>query len=266
VTASTLTAHLVVSALLTIGTDGGGIDPARNSLEGHWAETTPSIGVPGMGQPDSGGLEAAVPSTPTCADAPDDPTCRAVRLCEPDSKSATGYAWQAYGHLMAGSLSECTPAEAQGPQVTPGRVLSAFRRIPLPAGKLSIQPPGGKTLVNFDTIFSTTAEDLTRTIRLLGHRVDLRISPTAYVWKHGDDTSQTTDGPGRPYEQGVDMEEYVTHQYTDADVTVRPSVDVTYGATYRVDGGPWQDVVGTVTITGPTAQLRIVEAKPVLTG
>jgi hypothetical protein len=184
--------------------------------------------------------------------------------------SPTGFGYVMYGGELAGSsMGWCEPpaeAEAQGPQVTPGRVLSAFRRIPLPAGKLSIQPPGGKTLVNFDTIFSTTASDLTRTIRLLGHRVDLRISPTAYVWNHGDDTSQTTDGPGRPYEQGVDMEEYVTHQYTDADVTVRPSVDVTYGATYRVDGGPWQDVVGTVTITGLTAQLRIVEAKPVLTG
>ena len=65
------------------------------------------------------------------------------------------------------------------PQVTQALVLRAFQRIPVPASKVSIQPPGGKTLVNLETIFSTEAAEFTRTIGLLGHRVDLEISPSA---------------------------------------------------------------------------------------
>ena len=62
------------------------------------------------------------------------------------------------------------------------------------------------------------------------------------------------------------MNSYITHQYTDADVTVHPSVDTTYSAEYSVDGGPFQPVIGTVTIEGDAAGLRVVEARPVLTG
>jgi hypothetical protein len=43
-------------------------------------------------------------------------------------------------------------------------------------------------------------------------------------------------------------------------------VAVTYSARFRVDGGAWQDVDGTVTIDGPPASLRIAEATAVLSG
>ena len=43
-------------------------------------------------------------------------------------------------------------AAATAPVLTPGRILEAFRRIPLPEAPLEVQPPGGETLVNLDTI------------------------------------------------------------------------------------------------------------------
>ena len=43
-------------------------------------------------------------------------------------------------------------------------------------------------------------------------------------------------------------------------------MDVTYTARFRVSGGGWQDVAGTVTISGPATDLRIAEASPVLSG
>jgi hypothetical protein len=49
-------------------------------------------------------------------------------------------------------------------------------------------------------------------------------------------------------------------------VTVRPAVSVVYGARFRVGGGAWQDVDGTVTIPGPAQGLRVAEAAPVLSG
>ena len=45
---------------------------------------------------------------------------------------------------------------------------------------------------------------------------------------------------------------------------MRPKVDTTYSARFRVDGGPWRDVNGTVTIPGNAVVLRVVEARPTL--
>lgn len=42
--------------------------------------------------------------------------------------------------------------------------------------------------------------------------------------------------------------------------------DTTYTARLRVEGAPWRDIDGTVTTTGPTADLRIAEATPLLSG
>ncbi len=49
-------------------------------------------------------------------------------------------------------------------------------------------------------------------------------------------------------------------------MTVHPSVETTYTARFRVEGGDWQDVGGTVTAAGPATVLRIAEATPLLSG
>lgn len=145
-------------------------------------------------------------------------------------------------------------------------VLRAFQKVELPKPKLSIQPPGGKTLVNFDTIFSTDADSFRRTVRLLGRRVQLDITPVSYVWTYGDGTSETTDGPGVAWSKDRPMSDYLTHAYEDADVTMEPQVSVAYSATFRVGNGPWRDVSGTVTSEGTPVELRVVEADSVLLG
>jgi hypothetical protein len=47
---------------------------------------------------------------------------------------------------------------------------------------------------------------------------------------------------------------------------VTPRVDTTYSAEFRVDGGAWREVAGTVTIPGSPVQLDVVTARPVLVG
>jgi hypothetical protein len=146
------------------------------------------------------------------------------------------------------------------PQVTPGLVLTAFREIGLPALEARTQPED-KTLVNFATIFYTAPQPFTRTVTLLGRQVQVTATPSVFIWHYGDGTTATTATPGAPYPA-----KHVTHDYVDAHVTVRTSVDVTYSGRFRVDGGPWQTIPGTVTITGPTAPLRVSEATPLLSG
>ncbi|QIX27089.1 hypothetical protein ncot_11150 [Nocardioides sp. JQ2195] len=145
-------------------------------------------------------------------------------------------------------------------------VLRAFQKVELPKPTLSIQPPGGKTLVNFDTIFSTDADSFRRTVHLLGRRVQLGITPVSYVWAYGDGTSETTTGPGVEWSSGRPMSDYLVHAYEDADVTMQPRVSVAYSARFRVGNGRWRDVSGTVTSEGTPVDLRVVEARSVLLG
>ena len=144
--------------------------------------------------------------------------------------------------------------------MTPGLVLEAIRRLGLPALEAHTQPRD-KTLVNFATIFYTEPQRFSRTITLLGQRVDVEATPTRFTWHHGDGTSATTTGPGAPYPS-----KDITYDYTHAHVTVRPSVDVTYAARFRVNGGAWRGIPETVTIAGPPSQLRVSEATAVLSG
>ncbi|WP_156388805.1 hypothetical protein [Nocardioides sp. Root151] len=178
--------------------------------------------------------------------------------------------WALHGAACA-SVSVATDGDTgdvcQAPpqqQITQVMVLRALQRITLPKPAIVIQPPGGKTLVNFETIFHTDAKPFVRSVRLLGIRVDLEITPTSYTWTHGDGTTQTTSGPGVAFDASLPMTAYVSHEYVDAHVTVKPQVSTTYSARFRVRGGPWRDVSGTVTSEGSSVPLRVVEGKPTL--
>jgi hypothetical protein len=139
-------------------------------------------------------------------------------------------------------------------------VLSELRRVGLPALAVSVQP-AGKTLVNLDTIFYTQPRPVDVDLTILGQAVEVEATPTTYLWSFGDGTSLSTQSPGAAYPS-----KDVVHRYSDAGVTVRPAVSVVYGARFRVGGGAWQAVNGTVTIPGPAQGLRVAEAKPVLSG
>jgi hypothetical protein len=144
--------------------------------------------------------------------------------------------------------------------VTPGDVLSALRRVGLPALATQTQP-ADKTLVNFDTIFFTEPRDVSLTLTILGQAVDVVATPVSYRWAFGDGSSLVTRTAGNPYPRKT-----IVHRYADAHVTMQPSVATTYSARFRVGNGAWQDIAGTVTIPGPANSLRIAEATAVLSG
>lgn len=85
--------------------------------------------------------------------------------------------------------------------------------------------------------------------------------PAQYVWHYGDGEVRKTASPGAPYPS-----KEITYRYSDAHRTVRLRVDVTYRARFRVNGGQWQAIPDTVSITGPEGTLRVSEAAPVLSG
>ena len=161
---------------------------------------------------------------------------------------------------MACSGTGPPPLAAAPPQVTEAMILQAFRRVPLPSLRSQSQP-ADKTLVNFETIFFTEAEPLTRRLTLLGQQVRLEIRPTRFTWVHGDGTTAVTSTAGAPYPARD-----VVHRYAEAHRTVQHRVVVTWSAEYSLNGGPLRPVPGTVTTTGPSTSLRVSEASPALTG
>jgi hypothetical protein len=169
-----------------------------------------------------------------------------------------GGGWDILGQQCFGKPP--TAVQTPKPQVTPAMVLEALRRIGLPALEAHTQPET-KTLVNFQTIFYTEPQAFTRTITLVGQQVDVEARPRSFTWHHGDGTTATTTSPGAPYPA-----KDIVYEYSDAHVTVQTSVDVTYTARFSVEGGAWQSIPETVTITGPAAALRISEATALLSG
>jgi hypothetical protein len=148
--------------------------------------------------------------------------------------------------------------------LTPGAVAHAFQRLAWPASPLVVQPPRGKTLVNFDTnFFTTNTTPSTQTVTLIGQRVTIEATPTQYTWHFAsgsDDGDRSTTDPGAAY---PDLR--VTYRYLHVG-TVGPSVDTTYSGRYRVGNGPWRQIPDTLTVAGAPVDLQVVSATPHLVG
>jgi hypothetical protein len=153
------------------------------------------------------------------------------------------------------------------PSITPDQALRALGQVPLPESTLVVAPPGGRTLVNFDTIFSTVAVSFSAQVPLLGHQIDFRLRPTLFAWTYGDGANSSTDSPGIAYAADLPFSGYLTHRYLTAgtaDTAPRPSVDTTWSARFSFNGGPWLDVPGTVTKVGAPERIDVLTASPQL--
>jgi hypothetical protein len=140
--------------------------------------------------------------------------------------------------------------------------MKRMKTIDWPSADLVIQPPDGRTLVNLPTNFlTTTTESTSQTVSLLGQTVEIEATPVNYTWHFGDGASQEGADPGAEY---PDLR--ITHTYVEANVTMTPSVDVTYHGRYRVNDGPWQDIPDTLTVDGSPVDLEVLSATPHLVG
>lgn len=262
------TAAVIFMCASAAWSDGGQVTPGDDDFNASIEHVDPATVMGGATPGASAATPAPVSSEHQSVDVLTacelDEICSSL-VCEPEPASPLGgmYVYRD-GDAPPLNLGWCERAEAAArpptPEVTPGLVLQAMRRIGLPASELVVQPPGGRTLVNFETNFYTENGEFTRTVTLLGQRVELRIWPASFGWRFGDGTTRQTTSAGSPY---PDLE--ITHRYLRKGM-VAPSVDTTYAARFRVNGGEWRDVDGTVTIPGAPEELRVVTARPVLVG
>lgn len=153
-------------------------------------------------------------------------------------------------------------AVAARPVLTLAAIRQAFRQVTFALPELHVQPEGDVTLVNLPTYFEVRwpAQGVqpgeVTSVELLGRTVRVRPLARSFLYQFGDGTrlGPTMDAGG-VYPSGT-----VRHIYTRlAIATVR--VSATYGGDFSVDGGPWQQVGETISLTGPAKGVQVIQAR-----
>ncbi len=140
-----------------------------------------------------------------------------------------------------------------------------LKKVLLPEAVIVVQPPEGETLVNLPTIFSTAAQTYTAPpLDVLGQQVVFTLTPTTFRWHHGDGTEQTTGTAGKRFEEGDEPTTLINHLYRQTATDLQVSVDITWSATWTLNGQAQGPVDGTVTKTGAAQDLDVLEARPTL--
>ena len=189
---------------------------------------------------------------------PGDATCFGfgAPVCD-ETETPRAPRWTRSRVLPSGAWSEWS-LQDYGACVGPGApvpVLTAedFRRLPLPAPTLHVQPDGDWVLVNVETIVYTDPTPVTLTTDLLGYEVTVEATPQEFTYDWGDGHSTTTRDAGRPY-PALD----VVHRY-ERPGRVAITLTTQWSGRYRVAGDPqWRDVTGTAqtSVAGPALDVE----------
>lgn len=138
-----------------------------------------------------------------------------------------------------------------------GRILSEFRKLPVEAGAINLQP-SPHTLIGADTNVYVEAEEQSFDIDLLGQDVSIDASPIEFTWNYGDGTSLgPVAEPGGPLPAARWGERTATsHAYAQTgDFSV--SLTTTFSGTYSVNGGPAIPIPGTGTFTAAPVTISV---------
>lgn len=166
------------------------------------------------------------------------------------------------GRQLGRGLNCSSPAPGATSAATPAiDPKSELAKVPLPDSTLHFQPLDNRTLVHFRSNYYTEAKPFGTRVQLLNNTatIDFKIRPVEFDWIFGDGTTAKTATPGAAYPH---LE--ITHEYQRTGIFAA-SVTTTWAADYRVNGGPWAPVSGTVTKTGAAVAITVREATPVLT-
>jgi hypothetical protein len=196
-----------------------------------------------------------------------DSDCMAAHTC-PDRTEYRFRVWNRTHTYTAGRWTtgpwRSVGTECRGPDevdvVTEADVIREVEAFGLRPASARINPANGRTLINLETIFYTTAAEYEFRLANLGPGVDIIATPVEYTWHFGDGHSKVTDKPGRPYPHFD-----VTHTYA-GPATVDVRVDLAYQVQWNAGGG-WQTITQTIPgEPGPATPLTVLESRPVLKG
>ncbi|QWC18008.1 hypothetical protein KKR89_16530 [Cellulomonas dongxiuzhuiae] len=129
-----------------------------------------------------------------------------------------------------------------------------FRRLPLPAPVLTLQPDRGWVLINIETIVSTDPTPVTLRTELLGYGITVEATPTRWTYDFGDGHTLSTRSPGHPYPHHD-----VFHEYENPGTTTI-TLNAEWTGRYQIDGSPiWRDINGTANTTTTSPPFTVEE-------
>jgi len=126
--------------------------------------------------------------------------------------------------------------------------------------------PNGWMVVGLPTNFYADAAPSVVSTTLLGSAAEVRFTPVSFTWDHGDGAS-TTSATGGATWASLSVAEFseteTSHVYDQpGDYTI--TLTIQYSAEYRIGGGEWRALAGTVPSTSPPITASAKAAKTVL--
>ncbi|WP_218624218.1 MULTISPECIES: hypothetical protein [unclassified Nesterenkonia] len=167
--------------------------------------------------------------------------------------------------------------EAAGPEVPaqddlgeilerlPGEVQRAFATLPIAGGSVEFEPDLlGFGYRNRHTHMFADVETQTLNQTLLGIPVEIRVNPPSFQWDYGDGASRVTYEPGQPMPESwqgetvvkTNQETLTSHVYTETG-RFPVSLTTTFVGEYRVGGGPWIVIPGSVDVQASPGEADI---------
>ena len=126
--------------------------------------------------------------------------------------------------------------------------------------------PNGWAIIGLDANFVSSAARHTASGSLVGQPATVRFTPVRFVWDYGDGARASTRTGGATW-RSLGVPEFsptpTSHVYTSGG-SYGVTMIVEYSAQYRIGGGPWQDVPGTLSLPAPTFTVIAADAKTVL--
>ena len=128
----------------------------------------------------------------------------------------------------------------------------------------------GTGLVNVEVLTWMTTPTTVNlgTTPLLGHQVTLVATVQSVTWTWGDTTTNTTQGPGRPwlptdYCNTPQCPDFTGHTYTTTGIKTLTAT-TTWTGRYTLDGTNYLPITGTATSPTTTTQIHITQSRAVL--
>ena len=214
---------------------------------GQWSCTVPKNSceaayVPPLHGQGEDGLLINQPSQRGTAD-PNKITQRGTRITLADGTRTD------LGHRCITLGSPGTAAIPGAPPVVITITREDFATLPVKPLEATAGPPDGWLPVNMVNVLHTDPAEQTLATTLLGTPVQIRAIPIEYHWDLGDGNTITTSKPGKPFPSEEVTSTYRYEGWYDITLTT------TFAGQFSVDGGPWQDIDGTITITSDPVAL-----------
>lgn len=163
------------------------------------------------------------------------------------SRASAAEPWSLWRQVDAGGCAV---------DVLPVLTADDFRRLPLPAPDLHVQPDSAWVLVHKETIVYTRTQPATLTTDLLGYPVTVEATPRRWEYDFGDGERLSTTDPGAPWP------DFTTHHVYTALGARQITLTTEWSGRYQVAGSPvWRDVAGTAFTTATSQPFTVEERR-----